>query len=507
MATPSENLAVSLEALKELQDKGIFAIRTNSLSRTDRERLLKTGFIQEVMKGWYISKNPETVPGESTAWFASFWSFCADYLNERFGNEWCLSAEQSVAFHAGDWHVPRQVLVRSLKGGNKPTTLLYDTSILDIRVPGIPPETDIHIENGLRLYKLSAALIALLPASFAGHATHIRAAMSAITDASEVLTKLLEGGHSTIAGRLAGAFRNIGRERIANNILETMRSAGYTIQETDPFSETSPILFGPRETSPYVNRMRIDWEKMRSDILENFNATPTRYDKAAYLRHVDEIYTNDAYHSLSIEGYKVSAELIERVRTEDWNPDSVEADRKNRDGLAARGYWQAFQRVKESVGKVLDAQNPGEVISADHHAWYRELFGPSITAGILKPADLAGYRNGPIYIRNSMHVPPSCGAVRDLMPAFFELLKNENEPAVRVVLGHFMFVYIHPYYDGNGRIGRFLMNLMLASGGFCWTVIPVEERNAYMAALEQASVHKNIVPFTQFLNRLVAASR
>jgi Fic family protein len=44
--------------------------------------------------------------------------------------------------------------------------------------------------------------------------------------------------------------------------------------------------------------------------------------------------------------------------------------------------------------------------------------------------------------------------------------------SVRVVLGHFVFVYIHPYIDGNGRMGRFLMNLMLASGGYPWAVIP-----------------------------------
>ena len=36
---------------------------------------------------------------------------------------------------------------------------------------------------------------------------------------------------------------------------------------------------------------------------------------------------------------------------------------------------------------------------------------------------------------------------------------------MRVVLGHFVFVYIHPYMDGNGRMGRFLMNAMLATPG------------------------------------------
>jgi len=102
-----------------------------------------------------------------------------------------------------------------------------------------------------------------------------------------------------------------------------------------------------------------------------------------------------------------------------------------------------------------------------------------------------------------MHVPPNSNAVRDAMPVFFEMLTQEAEPAVRIVLGHFIFVYIHPYMDGNGRIGRFLMNVMLASGGYPWTVVPLERRDAYMAALEDASVLHNIAPFAEFLAQLV----
>ncbi len=141
--------------------------------------------------------------------------------------------------------------------------------------------------------------------------------------------------------------------------------------------------------------------------------------------------------------------------------------------MAARGYWQAFQAVQKSIGKVLKGENPGAVADADHRAWYREMFAPSVTAGLLKPSDLAGYRNGQVFIRKSMHVPLNRDAVRDAMPAFFDLLREEPHPAVRVVLGHFIFVYIHPYMDGNGRMGRFLMNTMMAAGGYPWTVIPV----------------------------------
>jgi Fic family protein len=70
-----------------------------------------------------------------------------------------------------------------------------------------------------------------------------------------------------------------------------------------------------------------------------------------------------------------------------------------------------------------------------------------------------------------------------------------------------MFVYIHPYFDGNGRMGRFLMNVMMASGGYPWTIIPVDRRADYMAALEAASVGQDIKPFSKFLSQLLGASK
>ena len=85
------------------------------------------------------------------------------------------------------------------------------------------------------------------------------------------------------------------------------------------------------------------------------------------------------------------------------------------------------------------------------------------------------------------------------MPALFDLLKQEPEPGVRAVLGHWLFGYIHPYPDGNGRMARFLMNAMLASGGYPWTVIRVEDRDAYLAALDRASIDMDIEPFATFI--------
>jgi Fic family protein len=61
---------------------------------------------------------------------------------------------------------------------------------------------------------------------------------------------------------------------------------------------------------------------------------------------------------------------------------------------------------------------------------------------------------------------PRWETVRDAMPALFDLIEQEAEPGVRAVLGHWLFGYIHPYPDGNGRMARFMMNAILASCGY-----------------------------------------
>jgi len=504
MPTPHEKLAESLEVLKELQNEnGAAAIRTGDISRTHRERLVENGFLIEVLRGWYIPSRPNVAPGDSTSWYASYWRFCAAYLNERFKRNWCLSPDQSLIIHSGNWTVPQQLLIRSPLGKNNTVNLPYNTSLYDLK-GSLPGKQYVEEKEGLQAYTVAASLIYCSPGLFTNNPTDIRTALMLIRDASDVLTILLDNGHSAIAGRLAGAFRNVGRDRVANEILKAMESAGYNVREADPFADRINPGGTGRPESPYVVRVRMMWQAMRGVVIARFPKPPgLPKNKVQLLKHIAEVYVTDAYHSLSIEGYRVTPELIERVRSGSWNPDRDSKDTEQRNALAARGYWLTYQAVLKSLEKILAGNNPGGVVEDDHSTWYRELFSPSVLVGLLKARDLAGYRNGPVYIRNSMHVPLNRDAVLDAMPEFFNLLKQEEHAAVRVMLGHFIFVYIHPYFDGNGRIGRFLMNSMLIAGGYPWTVVPVAKRKQYMEALEQASVYQNIEPFTNFLTTLV----
>ncbi len=49
-----------------------------------------------------------------------------------------------------------------------------------------------------------------------------------------------------------------------------MTAAGYGVRENDPFSEHPVMTLPPRETSPWVNRIKLLWQKMRGPIIERF---------------------------------------------------------------------------------------------------------------------------------------------------------------------------------------------------------------------------------------------
>ena len=112
------------------------------------------------------------------------------------------------------------------------------------------------------------------------------------------------------AGRLAGACRQIGRCDFAMAIIQTMQAAGYKVIEENPFNETQMTNIpkhAQRIISPYHARIINMWEVMRDDVIKHFpKYKPTTANINTIIQRIDDVYVNDAYNSLSIEGYKGS---------------------------------------------------------------------------------------------------------------------------------------------------------------------------------------------------------
>ncbi|MCB2181621.1 MAG: Fic family protein [Desulfobulbaceae bacterium] len=501
---PQQLLAESLKAAKSIARDGI--VKSSDLDRKFREKLVSEACMTEIIRGWYLLTTPGS-EGESSAWFSGFWAFMKHYLSERFGEEdFCLSAESSLNLHAGDTAIPKQIVVLTKKASNTSINLPHETSLLlHMDSKNFPKDTEER--NGVQIMSLPSSLCRLTPVYFHKNPAHIEIVLKISSlSVADISRHILKTGFIASAERIIGAYRYFGEKTKAKQIESDLITAGYQLKDVNPFTEYEPRLGLNRLPSPYAGRLRMMWKAMRTEVLSVIpSLQAAKQNNQEKLHSIQERYTEDAYHSLSIEGYQVTAELIEKIESGEWDPENVEADRKQKDALAAKGYQLAFKAVLQSTSKALNGENPGKICEEDLQDWYRQLFAPLLQANILSAENLVGYRTQPVYIVGSRHVPPPYKAVPDCMEALFDLLKKEENAAVRAVLGHFIFVFIHPFMDGNGRLGRFLMNLMLVSGGHSWTVIKSSNRNEYMIALEKASTGEDIKPFAEFILKSFSA--
>lgn len=506
MATIQQKQAESMAMLKEYQDahgENLVIHGADTLGRTHTERLVDSGYLKMVIKGWYIPCYPGS-EGDSTVWYMSYWYFIVAYLNSKFGDKWCLSPELSLYFYSGKSVVPQQLIVRSDAASNNILQLPFGTSLLDIKA-SLPPSVEVESHYGVHLYPLVYALLMSAPDYYRRNALEARTCLASVRDVTPVVTAAIDGGYTTRAGRVAGALRSIGRDEMADQMLSMMKQVGYPVKEENPFEED--VRLEHFEPSPYASRLRLMWMKMRPKVMSAIDVAgihPVAQNAESILSMMDATYIKDSYNSLSIEGYKITEGLLEKVRSGNWDPKNDEVDKERKNALAARGYYQAYQLMKQSVADALAGQDPAQMYVKSHQSWHFQLFEPCIRAGIIKASDLVGYRTHQVYIRNSMHVPLNPDAVLDAMTALSALMQEDPDAFVRAVLGHFFFVYIHPYMDGNGRTARFTMNSQLVTGGYPWIVVPVERRDEYMASLEKASVEEDIEPFVRFIISLIA---
>lgn len=495
MSLPAPIAAALKRIQKIAKANGGHILRSKQLKREDRELLVGAKWLQEIIKGWYLLVRPDISPGDSSAWHANFWDFLRIYLTHHYGNSYCLSAESSLDLHTGKTVIPKQVIIISAKGGGAPVELPFGTSVYVYSDPDNLPKEKIEL-HGLQVMTLPYALCKVTPTYFLKSPQEAEIALKMVRASAEVSEILLKYGFKNGAARLIGAYEFLGNLQMAGEITQDLSSMGWKIKGENPFTISSPLLPSGRLTSPYVARILSLWADYREKVIPYF---PLIEEKKNSIEEIEDLYQTDAYNSLSIEGYHVDDELIARVQSNRWNPDGDLVDRSASDVLAARGYYEAFQEVKKSLSQFREGVDPGDVVERDLKRWVQSLFAPSIRAGLLRYEDLIGYRKGQVYIRNSRHVPLPREALVDSMEALFECLKNEKHPAVRAVLGHYIFVFIHPYMDGNGRIGRFLMNAMFVSGNYPWTVIRVKNRKQYLDALEEAGINRDIEPFARFI--------
>ncbi len=106
------------------------------------------------------------------------------------------------------------------------------------------------------------------------------------------------------------------------------------------------------------------------------------------------------------------------------------------------------------------------------------------------------YRTVPVRIAGSTVIMPNAMKVPELMGEYVSWLqKNMDNPLTVAVDAHFKLVSIHPFVDGNGRVARLLMNLLLMQVGYPPAIIRKEERKQYITSIEKAQLGGSLADY------------
>lgn len=496
------------EALDSAQKHAIGNIvESATISNKQRTFLVKQGYLKKIIRGWYLLDGDLTAQsaGDSALWHESLWAFIGQYIQQKFSSSYCLSPEVSLELQTGINTIPKQLVV-FIAEQISPRKVDLPNAMSLLLLPSKTPAYETTEFQGITIHSLESALVTVSPRMFRQNPLSIQIALQQ-ANLSELEKAIATTQNQAAANRLMGAYEALDKTAEAENIKSIMQSLGFQlISAVNPFENKPEPLNSNRKESPHALRIRLLWNAMRQDIIQLFAEHPRHYNFRErplnqLQKAIQHVYVQDAYHSLSIEGYRVTPDLIRRISQGDWSPETLQHDKSQRDALAAKGYYDAFNLLQQSLSSAHNnpAQSLLDQLNQGITSWYRALLQPCVDAGLISRVDLAGFRKGAIYIRGSSHIPPPSEQLMDCMDALKELISNEENYPVKAILGHWFLGYIHPFPDGNGRMARFLMNYLLVLGGYDWLIIKHEQRDHYLDALEKASMYKDIRPFAQFI--------
>ncbi len=505
----NEKIAQALKSAKAAA-RGGHVFKLGVLSRLEQTTLKNAGWVFPIYAGWYALLNPSSMKtGDTVVYFSNYWEFVQKYLTELYGQDYVLSPSNSLLLQTEDNSIPKQLYVNTSKNTYNKVSLLFDTSIFISK--GNEEEIQAaQVRDGLRVLSLEGSLSSMPPNFFKQTSASLEAAILSVRNISLLSQILTDKREQTTAGRIASCFKKVGRDKDAKMIQKAFDAAGLQLKTEDLEARfDSKTLKNRSAIGARLSHIWLRHSEELDRLLENWPEAAgnrDRFHKRPF-GEVDHkmgtIYNSDAYNSLSIEGYSVTDDLIARIGRGEFDPLTNPKDRAEADAMTALGYHDAFLLVKESLKKIHAGGDPNQIVFEDLSEWRVALFKHNIEAYGDRAASIIGYRNSPVYIRDSQHVPPSQHSLMDAMESFQELYAGEAHPFKRAVLSHHAQVYIHPYLDGNGRTARFLLNVGLMTGGLAWVVIPKDKKFEYFAALEAAHTGGGIEKFAVFIYKLL----
>jgi Fic family protein len=227
---------------------------------------------------------------------------------------------------------------------------------------------------------------------------------------------------------------------------------------------------------------KIETKKKRLDALRPL-------PKDAVQNLLKDIRLRHTYNSNAIEGNTLTLQetklVLEQGITIGGKP--------LKDHIEAQNDAEAFDLMIQLVQKKTAFSQ--EIIQQIH-----EL----VTKGLLK--DAGKYRIGNVRITGASITPPSYQKILSSMDDYLHTIKTLSlHPLKKAAVIHHQFVWIHPFFDGNGRVARLVTNLFFMQEGYPPIVFKQEERNIYYQVLHQAD-NGNLSPLATFIAKAMNES-
>lgn len=198
------------------------------------------------------------------------------------------------------------------------------------------------------------------------------------------------------------------------------------------------------------------------------------------------------YNSNAIEGNTLSLQETEVV----FNKGMTIGGKSVNEHLEVINHKQGIDYLKSIIDKKIDLTE--ELIKEIHHIVLKSI--DDLEAG--------KYRRHNVRIMGANLIPPQSIKVNNKMLEFLNwYYENKFNLPIPVLAAqiHYKFVCIHPFIDGNGRVSRLIMNLILMMNGYPPAVILKVDRKKYYRVLNEANMGRN-EPFENFIGRSIERS-
>ena len=190
--------------------------------------------------------------------------------------------------------------------------------------------------------------------------------------------------------------------------------------------------------------------------LGNLNGRVSGMDEDERMIVLNTLALKESVHSSSIEGTRSTISDVYRSEREDVD------DTMKRDVKEVRNHIDALKYGIETIGK--GGNITMDLIHELHRILMTGIRGENKSPGTFKTNQNAiGMPGDTLETAKMVPAPPE--AVEHLIDNLLAYLDTDEDPLVKIALVHYQFEVIHPYRDGNGRIGRLLIMLLMVKEG------------------------------------------